>query len=133
MDKYQLMNEIGRICDDRDRWKRVADRVTAERNSAWSRLMELTGTTRVGTVPEAEETIAGRMLRFAKSELRRCLDGRGVGDGMTYERFADSVIDTWRVPKELSVEDVKTILEDDIREMYEAYREAGTEQGEDDE
>lgn len=133
MDKYQLMNEIGRICDDRDRWKSIADRVTAERNSAWSRLMELTGTTRAGTVPEAEETIAGRMLRFAKSELRRCLDGREVGDGMTYERFADSVVDTWRVPKELSVEDVKTILEDDIREMYEAYREAGTEQGEDDE
>lgn len=132
MDKYQLMNEIGRICDDRDRWKSFADRVTAERNSAWSRLMELTGTTRVGTVPEAEETIAGRMLRFAKSELRRCLVGREVGDGMAYERFADSVVDTWKVPKELSVEDVKTILEDDIREMYEACREAGAEQEEDD-
>ena len=133
MDKYQLMNEIGRICDDRDRWKGIADRVTAERDSAWSRLMELTGTTRVGTVPEAEETIAGRLLRFAKRELRRCLDGREIGDGMTYESFADSVLDTWRVPKELSVEDVKTILKDDIREMYEAYRETWTEQEEDDE
>lgn len=124
MDKYQLMNEIGRICDDRDRWKSVADRVTAERNSAWSRLMELTGTTRVGTVPEAEETIAGRLLKYAKRKLLvECatdVSDPGGGDRMLdFDAWADKSILGYMVPDELSKDDVKTVLYPELRKIYE--------------
>lgn len=120
MDKYQLMNEVGRICDERDRWKGIADRLTAERNSAWSRLMSLTGTNRASDVPEGEELLAGRLMRYARRELyKQCVRIRQAKDDATFEEFADACIDTWNVPDELSKDDVKTILDSQLRKLYE--------------
>lgn len=120
MDKYQLMNEVGRICDERDRWKGIADRVTAERNSAWSRLMSLTGTNRASDVPEGEELLAGRLMRYARRELyKRCVRIKTTKDDATFEEFADACIDSWTVPDELSKDDVKIILDSALRRLYE--------------
>lgn len=120
MDKHAVLGEVLRVYDDRDRWKGVADRVTAERNSAWSRLMSLTGTNRASDVPEGGELLAGRLMRYARRELaERCMRSREVTDGMTFGEFADSCIDTWNVPDELSKDDVKAILDSELRNLYE--------------
>lgn len=120
MDKYQLMNEVGRVYDERDRWKAVADRLTSERNSAWSRLMSLTGTNQASDVPEGEELLAGRLMRYARRELyKKCVRIRQTRDDATFEEFADACIDTWNVPDELSKDDVKTILDSQLRKLYE--------------
>lgn len=120
MDKHAVLGEVLRVYEDRDRWKGIADRVTAERNSAWSRLMSLTGTNRASDVPEGEELLAGRLMRYARRELyKRCVRIRQTKDDATFEEFADDCIDTWNVPDELSKDDVKTILDSEIRKLYE--------------
>lgn len=124
MDKYQLMNEVGRVYDDRDRWKGIADRVTAERNSSWSRLMSLTGTNRASDVPEGEELLAGRLMRYARRKLfKECFtsapEPRLGESAMDFDTWADRAIQSWSLPDELSKEDVKTILDPELRKLYE--------------
>lgn len=124
MDKYQLMNEVGRICDERDRWKGIADRLTAERNSAWSRLMSLTGTNRASDVPEGEELLAGRLMRYARRKLLmecvRDVADPGCGDDMLdFDDWANKSISFYAIPNELSKDDVKTILDSELRKLYE--------------
>lgn len=120
MDKHAVLGEMLRVYEDRDRWKGIADRLTAERNSAWSRLMSLTGTNRASDVPEGEELLAGRLMRYARRELyKKCVRIRQTKDDATFEEFADACIDTWSVPDELSKDDVKTILDSQLRRLYE--------------
>lgn len=133
MDKNQMIGEILWLYDERERLVNQVSRLTTERSAAYTRLMKVTGADRVCAIPDGEELLVDRMLRFAKSELKRCLITPVIGEDMTYEEFADSVINTWRVPKELSVEDVTTILDDEIKRMYETAKADGVEQEEDDE
>lgn len=131
MGKHETLGEILRVYDERDRWKAVADRLTAERNSAWSRLMAITGTNRASDVPEGEELLAGRLMRYARRELyKKCVRNRQTRDDATFEEFADECIDTWNVPDELSKDDVKTILDEELRKLYEDVTEG---EGDDDE
>lgn len=124
MDKYQIMSEVGRVYDERDRWRAVADRVTAERNAAWNRLMSLTGTNRASDVPEGEELLAGRLMRYARRKLlKECFvsapDPRLGESVMDFDTWADKAIQSWSIPDELSREDVKTVLDSELRKLYE--------------
>lgn len=120
MDKHAVLGEVLRVYEDRDRWKGIADRLTAERNSAWSRLMSLTGTNRASDVPEGEELLAGRLMRYARRKLyEECVRISQTKDDSTFEEFADACVDKWRVPDELSKDDVRTILDEELRKLYE--------------
>lgn len=124
MDKHAVLGEILRVYEDRDRWKGVADRVAAERNSAWSRLMWLTGTNRASDVPEGEELLAGRLMRYARRKLlKECVvevADPGSGDcRLDFETWADRSILSCLLPDELSKDDVKTILDSELKKLYE--------------
>ena len=140
MDKNQMIGEILWLHDERDRLIHQVDRLTAERNTAWDRLLALTGTNRVGVVPGDGELLVGRVLRFARRDLSgKCLRETGVavdGDGVaeSYDAWAERVVVDYMIPRELSREDVMTILDDEMRKTYgKALEEAGIEQEEDDE
>lgn len=140
MDKNQMIREILWLYDERQRLIHQVDRLATERNRAWDRLLALTGTNRVGAVPEDGELLVSRTLKFARRELyERCLRATGVtvdedGIAESYDAWAERVVSDYMIPRELSREDVMTILENDMREMYEkALEAAGTEQEEDDE
>lgn len=124
MDKHAVLGEMLRVYEDRDRWKGVADRLTAERNSAWSRLMSLTGTNRASDVPEGEELLAGRLMRYARRKLLmecvRDVADPGCGDDMLdFDDWANKSISFYAIPNELSKDDVKTILDSELRKLYE--------------
>ena len=140
MDKNQMIREILWLYDERERLVNQVSRLTTERSAAYMRLMKVTGADRVCTTPDGEELLADRMLRFARRELlETCLNRISVAvdeDGVaeSYDAWAERVVSDYMIPRELSREDVMTILENDMREMYEkALEAAGTEQEEDDE
>lgn len=140
MDKNQMIREILWLYVDRARLVNQVSMLTTERSAAYARLMKVTGADRVCATPDGEELLVDRMLRFARRELlETCLHRIGVAvdeDGVaeSYDAWAERAVSDYRIPRELSREDVMTILENDMREMYEkALEAAGTEQEEDDE
>lgn len=140
MDKNQMIREILWLYDERARLVNQVSMLTTERGAAYARLMKVTGADRVCATPDGEELLVDRMLRFARRELLdKCLYKPGVGvhgDGSmeSYDDWAEKAVNEYRIPRELSREDVMTILENDMRKAYEkALEVAGTEQEEDDE
>lgn len=134
MDKNQMIGEILWLYDERQRLIHRVDRLTTERNRAWDMLLALTGTNRVGVVPEDGELLVSRTLKFARRELyKMCLRATGVtvdedGISESYDAWAERVVSDYMIPRELSREDVMTILENDMRKAYEkALEGAGTE------
>lgn len=140
MDRNQMIREILWLYDERDRLVSQVSKLTTERGAAYTRLMKVTGADRVCATPDGEELLVDRMLRFARRELlETCLNRISVAvdeDGVaeSYDVWAEREVSDYRIPRELSREDVMTILENDMREMYEKALEAArTEQEEDDE
>lgn len=139
MDKNQMIREILWLYDERQRLIHQVDRLTTERGAAYTRLMKVTGADRICVTPDGEELLVDRMLRFARRELsRECLYTQAVkvdedGTAESYDAWAERSVSDYGIPRELSREDVMTILENDMRKAYEkALEVAGTEQEEDD-
>lgn len=119
MDKYQMMNEVGRLYDENERLATKVDRLTSDQPVT------------------PDELLVRKLLGFARRELmERCVKNyvsdTGSGErAMDFDAWADASITSYMIPDELSHDDVKTVLDDELRAIYEDI--TRDEQEEDDE